>query len=100
MTDERRTDERVYLAVEAKLEGQSGRYMARVADISMGGCFVDTPANVNMGDTITIELKLPEGPWLPLSGQVVFSQPGIGFSMCFNFLTSDQQRKLRKVISA
>jgi Tfp pilus assembly protein PilZ len=100
MTDERRTDERVYLTLEARLEGQSGGYGARIADISLGGCFVDTRAVVSVGDVVTIEIKLPDGRWLTLGGQVAYYQHQVGFSMSFTFLTDEAQRALKQLIKS
>jgi hypothetical protein len=99
MTNERRTDERVYLALEARWEGQSGRYKARVADIGLGGCFVDTLGTVVPGEVVSIEIKMPDGEWLQLRGEVAFYQPDIGFSLCFTFLTDEEHVLLREVMA-
>ena len=42
MENERREDERARVSIEARWEGLSGQHKARVADLSLGGCFIDT----------------------------------------------------------
>jgi hypothetical protein len=100
MNDERRSDERVALSLEANWEGLSGSYRARVGDISLGGCFIDTSGAVTKGEIITFEIKLPDGQWLPLRGEVAFVQPHIGFSLSFSFLTDEEESALIGLINS
>ena len=100
MRDERRTEDRVEMSLEANWWGMSGMHGARIGDISLGGCFIDTRGAVTVGEVVTFELKLPDGEWLELRGQVTFYQPGVGFSLCFTFLTDEEQRQLAQVITA
>lgn len=100
MKDERREDERVMLSLEANWEGLSGRYRARVSDLSIGGCFIDTSGTVTPGEIITFEVRLPGGEWLSLRGEVAFVQPHVGFSLRFIFLTDEEQRTLSQLITS
>jgi hypothetical protein len=99
MREERRSDERVALSLEANWEGLSGSYRARVGDISLGGCFIDTNGSVTPGEIISFEIKLPDGEWLALRGEVAFIQPHIGFSVSFSFLTDEEERALSQLIN-
>lgn len=98
MTEERRTDLRVPLNLPARYDGLSGAHEARIEDIGMGGCFVNTPGQVNPGEVITVEIKMASGEWLQLRGEVTSHQPGIGFGIVFSFLTDDEERALRQLI--
>lgn len=100
MTEERRTDERVYLSVEARWEGLAGSYKARIADIGMGGCFVDTAGTVTVGEVVSVEIRMPDGVWLQLRGEVAFYQPNIGFSIGFTYLTDEEQYALAQLITS
>jgi hypothetical protein len=100
MNDERRNDERVALSLEANWEGLSGRYQARVGDISLGGCFIDTSGSVTEGELISFEMKLPDGQWLALRGEVAFAHPHIGFSLRFSFLTEEEESALIELINS
>jgi hypothetical protein len=100
VTEERRTDERVPLNLPARYDGLSGRHEARIEDISMGGCFVNTVSLVDPGGIITVQIKLPSGEWLELRGEVTSRQPGIGFGVVFTFLTDEEERTLQQLITS
>ncbi|MEA2176215.1 MAG: PilZ domain [Blastocatellia bacterium] len=100
MREERRSDERVAMSMEARWEGMSGRYDGRVGDISLGGCFIDTTGAVTGGELISFEIKLPDGTWLPLRGEVAFVQPNIGFSLSFSFLTEEEETALLHIMNS
>ena len=99
MPDERRKDERLSINLAVRWDGSSGAHETRIEDISMGGCFVNTPARVDVGEVISLELRLPSGEWLPLRGEVTAFQPGIGFGMEFTFLTEEEDEALRNLLS-
>jgi PilZ domain len=98
MSDERRHDQRKRILLEAKWESMSRRHEARVDDISLGGCFVNTYGNAELGEPVDLEMELPSGEWLPLRGIVASSQPGVGFGMAFRSLTDDQIAALRELL--
>jgi hypothetical protein len=100
MPEERRTDVRVPLNLSARYDGLSGAHEARVEDLGMGGCFVNTRGLVNVGEVITVEIKLPTGEWLQLRGEVISHQPGIGFGIVFSFLTDEEARMLGQLITS
>jgi hypothetical protein len=99
MSDERRTDERVALNIPARWDGLSGEIAARVEDLSLGGCFINTRGVVSSGELITLEIKLPSGEWLPLRGEVTSYQPAIGFGLVFPFLTGEEEDELRQLLA-
>jgi PilZ domain-containing protein len=98
MTEERRSDERVSLNLPARWDGLSGGHEARIEDLSLGGCFVNTGGRVDVGEIVGLEIKLPLGEWLPLRGEVISYQQGIGFGVVFPFLTSDEEQALRELV--
>lgn len=100
MTEERRTDERVPLNLPARYDGLSGAHPARLDDLSVGGCFVNTRGQVNLGEVISLHIKMLSGEWLQLRGEVTSCQPGIGFGMVFTFLTDEEERILQQMITA
>jgi PilZ domain len=100
VNDERRTDPRVPLNRPARWDSLSGGYEARIEDISLGGCFVNTLGVVEPGDLITLEIKLPSGEWLQLRGEVTSVQPEIGFGLVFSFLTDEEERTLQQLITS
>ena len=98
MADERRTNKRKQILLEAKWRGVSRRHEARVDDVSLGGCFVNTYAQVELGEHIDLQIKLASGEWLPLRGQVASYQPGVGFGMSFTSLSVEETADLEELI--
>jgi len=94
-----RSDERVPTNLPAKWDGLSGGHEARIEDISLGGCFVNTTGRVNLGEIIVLQVKLPSGEWLTLRGEAISVQEGIGFGLNFSFLTDEEEFSLREFIS-
>ena len=100
MTEERREESRKDISLEVRWEGGAGRHPARVTDLSLGGCYLDTLGGVTVGEIISLEIKLPSGEWLALRGTVAFHHPGLGFSVCFTFLTEDEEQQLAELINS
>lgn len=99
MDKNRRSDERISTNLPARWDGLSGQNEARIEDLSMGGCFVNTRGRVDVGEVVGIEMKLPSGEWLQLRGEVASYMAGTGFGVLFTFLTEDEEQALRELIS-
>lgn len=78
----------------------SGTHEARVDDVSLGGCFVDTVARVEPNEQINLEIQLPTGQWLPLRGYVASYQPGVGFGLSFTSLSESEVAALEQLMSS
>ncbi len=100
MADERRDEDRAPVSLEARWEGMSGKHEARISDISIGGCFVDTQGQVTVGELVIFEVKLPDGDWLTLRGEVVSSQESVGFGVRFPYLTDEEYYLLAQLKSS
>lgn len=92
MGDERRVEERVPLMLELRWERLSGKYNARISDMSLSGCYVETMGQVTVGEVIRFEVQLPTGRWMPLIGEVVYYLPAMGFGLRFRSLTETQKQ--------
>jgi len=99
MVKNRRIDERVSTNLPARWDGISGTHEARIEDLGLGGCFVNTTGRVDVGEVVGVEMKLPSGEWLQLRGEVTPYQTGIGFGVLFTFLTDDEEQALRELIA-
>jgi len=99
MDKNRRSDERISTNLPARWDGLSGQNEARIEDLSMGGCFVNTRGRVDIGEVVGIEMKLPSGECLQLRGEVASYMAGTGFGVLFTFLTEDEEEVLRGLIS-
>jgi hypothetical protein len=99
MNEERREEERVPVSLEVHWEGASGRHTARISDISLGGCYLDTIGSAVPGEIIGLAIKLPDGDVLDLRGEVAYHLQNLGFSVCFTYLTDEEQYRLSQVIN-
>src|SRR5690242_3965719 len=99
MGQERRSSQRKRILLEAKWESMSRTHEARVDDVSLGGCFVNTYGHVEQGEEINLQIQLPSGEWLPLHGSVASCQPGVGFGMAFIALSEPERAVLQELIA-
>jgi hypothetical protein len=90
MSDERRSNERKTVNLVVKWDSLSGSYEAKLEDISLSGCFINTTGLADLDEVMNLEVLLPSGEWLPLKGTVTTYQPGIGFGIVFASLTDEQ----------
>lgn len=97
---ERRTSQRKQVLLEAKWKSMSGRHEARVDDVSLGGCFVNTHGHVEIGEQVGLEILLPSGEWLSLRGTVASYHPGVGFGMWFRFVNAAERTALKELIAS
>jgi len=98
MSRERRSNERKRILLEARWESMASRHEARVDDVSLGGCFVNTYAKVELGEHVDLEIQLPSGNWLALRGHVASYQPAVGFGLSFTSLTAKQTEELKELM--
>jgi len=98
MGEERRRSERKRVLLEAKWESMSHTHEARVDDVSLGGCFVNTFGRVEPHETVNLQILLPSGEWLPLQGEVASYQPGVGFGLAFTSLSEEETKVLTELL--
>jgi hypothetical protein len=90
--DERRQFDRSRLIVDVHFDGAESTGLASTKDISPGGLYLSTQANIPIGSTLA--LRLPLGSqYVVVKGEVVYSNPGEGVGVKFRDL-SDESRSL------
>jgi hypothetical protein len=99
MSDERRSNERKTVNLVVKWDSLSGSYEAKLEDISLSGCFINTTGLADLDEVMNLEVLLPSGEWLPLKGTVTTYQSGIGFGVVFSSLTDEQTQAVEKLCS-
>src|ERR1043165_185921 len=98
MGQERRNSQRKRILLEAKWESMSRTHEARVDDVSLGGCFVNTYGHVEPAEDINLQIQRPSGGWLPLRGRVASYQPGVGFGIAFTSLSAKERAALKELL--
>ena len=99
MPDERRRNERQKVLLEAKWGSLSKRHEARVDDISMSGCFVNTYGPAEVGELVNLKIRRRSGEWLELDGYVATYQHGVGFGLAFTDLSEEKEKALQELIA-
>ena len=99
MSGERRRNQRQKVLLEARWESLSTRHEARVDDISLSGCFVNTYGPVEVGELIELNILRRSGEWLKLTGSVAMYHHGVGFGLAFTELTAEERKALQDLIA-
>jgi CheY-like chemotaxis protein len=93
-----REQERTPVSLDILLEWSSGRREARVSDLSLGGCFIDCIASIREGEIVSFKVKISDGQWFEMSGEVVYVLAGFGFGIRFTDLTENRLILLEHLI--
>jgi|SRR5215204_5774738 len=95
-----RKEERYTYLKEVELEFSSGKRSARISDISPGGCYIDTIAQVPVGEVMTLRISGSDGEWVEFKGKVAYVLDGFGFGVEFVDLTDEHRDFLNHVIDS
>ncbi|MFN6962174.1 MAG: PilZ domain-containing protein [Pyrinomonadaceae bacterium] len=90
--------ERVTYFTETLLECASGRHPARMSDLSLGGCYIDSIAEVRAGEVIKFWLSGRDGSDLTITARVAYVHPGIGFGVTFLDLSENSRQFVQDAI--
>ena len=94
MPDERRSAPRATVPLEGGWGGASGGQPCRIADLSTGGCFVESLNPPALGETVTVTISLPDGYVLEAVAEVTYSFAAMGFGARFLSLPSRDRQVL------
>jgi Tfp pilus assembly protein PilZ len=95
-----RNHERVPISLEVEWEGRAGKYEARMSDLSLGGCYIDTIGEASVGDLVHFKVRLPAGHWLRLSGVVVHVEERVGIGLRFPEFSEGYTKLLKQLIES
>lgn len=86
--DERRQHDRSRLIVDVHFDGGDATGVASTTDVSLGGLYMTTQAEIPIGATLT--LRIPVGAQhVVVKGDVVYSNPGQGVGVRFHRLPEE-----------
>ena len=89
---------RITYLTETVLECMSGRREARISDLSVGGCYIDSIAEVGIGEEVSFELRLPAGTSVPVRGRVAYVLAGNGFGVSFTSLPDESREVIEQMV--
>jgi CheY-like chemotaxis protein len=91
----------VTVSFDVVWQGSAGKQDARMSEISMEGCFIDSiTQGRTLGELVEFKVHLPSGPWVSLQGELVNEDYPIGFGLRFKGLNDDDKRLLAEVVVA
>jgi CheY-like chemotaxis protein len=91
----------VAVSLNVVWDGSAGKEDARMSEISMDGCFIDSRVQGrSLGDTVDFKVHVPSGPWVSLKGELVLEDYPMGFGLRFTDLTDGDRRMLAEVVAA
>ena len=95
--EERRRHERSRLIIDVFFNGDDLTGIASTKDISPGGLYMNTQAEIPEGALLTLRLPL-EGRDVVCNGEVVYSNPGRGVGVTFQGLSEDDRAHLASAL--
>jgi hypothetical protein len=85
--EERREHDRSRLIVDVYFDGADATGVASTKDISLGGLYMNTQANLPEGAVLLLRIPLSEGRQVIVNAEVMYSNPGHGVGVRFQGLT-------------
>lgn len=82
------------------LKSASGNCEARISDISMGGCYIDSIASFRVYENVAFDLVHPNGRSLPFTGEISYVLEGFGFGVRFTDLSEEQTVFLERIVQS
>jgi PilZ domain len=92
-----RKHERKTIFTEVDLESASGTRVARISDLSLGGCFVDTIVIARPGEMVSLKIKPENSEPIEIKGNVAYIFDGTGFGVSFIDVSDEAQAALEKL---
>jgi len=95
--EERRRFERSRLIIDVFYDGHDLTGVASSQDISPGGLYMNTQAEIPEGSLLTLRLPLA-GRDVVCNGEVVYSNPGRGVGVTFQGLSDEDRGRLEEAL--
>jgi hypothetical protein len=89
--EERRRYDRSRLIVDVFFDGQDATGVASTKDISVGGFYMNTQANLPEGAALLVRIPLREGHQIVAHAVVVYSDPARGVGLRFQSLSEENR---------
>ncbi len=94
--DERRSTERARLIVDVFFNGTDATGVASTKDISAGGLYMNTQAELPEGSALMIRIPFSDGQQVVVNAEVVYSNPGHGVGLRFQGLTEKDRALMER----
>lgn len=96
--DERRRHERSRLIIDVYFNGEDLTGVAGTKDISLGGLYMNTQADIPEGSVLMLRLPIA-GRDIVCNAEVIYSNPGRGVGIRFQGMSEDDRAFLEKELA-
>jgi PilZ domain-containing protein len=94
--DERRRYDRSRLIVDVFFDGNDATGVASTKDISVGGFYMNTQANLPEGSVLLVRIPFGDGKQVVANAEVVYSNPGRGVGLRFQSLSEENRALIER----
>ena len=94
--DERRLHDRSRIIVEIFFDGKDATGVASTKDISVGGFYMNTHAELHEGGVLLVRIPLSGNRQLVCNAEVVYTKPGEGVGVRFQGLAEEARALLEE----
>lgn len=89
--EERRRHDRSRLIVDVFFDGNDATGVASTKDMSIGGFYLNTQANLPQGAVLLVRIPFGNGKQVVANAEVVYSSPGRGVGLRFTGLSEEDR---------
>lgn len=98
--DDRRHHDRSRLIVDVFYDGQDATGVASTQDISVGGLYMNTKANLPEDSALLLRISFSNGKQVVVNAEVVYSNPGSGVGVRFQGLSAEDRALLESELGS
>jgi hypothetical protein len=98
--DERRQFDRSRLIVDVFFDGNDATGVASTKDISVGGFYMNTKADLPEGSVLLVRIPFPNGKQVVANAEVVYSNPAHGVGVRFQSLSEENRELIQQELGA
>jgi hypothetical protein len=94
--DDRRRSDRSRLIVDVFFDGNDATGVASTKDISVGGFYMNTQAELPEGSVLLVRIPFPDGKQVVANAEVVYSNPARGVGLRFQGLSEENRQLIER----
>ena len=98
--EERRAHDRSRLILDVFFDGHDLTGVASTKDISPGGLYMNTQADIPEGAFLLVRIPFRDGVQVVCEAEVVYSNPGTGVGLRFHELTDEVRALLEQEVQS
>lgn len=98
--DERRRHDRSRLIVDVFYDGNDATGVAATTDISVGGLYMNTKANIPEGSVLLVRIPFGNGKQVVANAEVVYTNPERGVGLRFQSLSEENRELIERELGS